>query len=201
MRGRRGRLPIMSNKVRIAFAVLAGYYLGRRRKLRMAAALAAAGLAGRAHGGEGGLLTQGIKALGSSPEIGRITDRLRGDLMEVGKAAAVAATSRQIDSLSSKLHDRADALRTPAGAKEDGAKEEGTKEDGTKEDGAKRATGRRTAEEDDYEEEDYEEEDEYSDEEEPEEPEEPEERAQEEPAERNTPRRPRPVRRASPARR
>jgi hypothetical protein len=200
----------MSNKVRIAFAVLAGYYLGRRRKLRMAAALAAAGLAGRAHGGEGGLLAQGIKVLGSSPEIGRITDRLRGDLMEVGKAAAVAATSRQIDSLSNKLHDRADALRAPESAKGDGAKGDGAKEDGAKENGAgtKRATARRTAEED-VEEDDYEEEDDYSDDEEPyeepneepEELEEPEERAQEEPAERSTPRRPRPVRRASPARR
>jgi hypothetical protein len=192
MRGRRGRLPIMSNKVRIAFAVLAGYYLGRRRKLRMAAALAAAGLAGRAHGGQGGLLAQGIKALGSSPELGRITERLRGDLMEVGKAAAVAATSRQIDSLSGKLHDRAESLRTPDGAKENGS-------------GPKREIGRRTAEED-VEEDDYE--DDYSDDEEElgeepgEEPEEEaEEQAREEPAERSTSRRPRPVRRASPARR
>lgn len=55
----------MSNKLRIAFALLAGYFLGRRRKLRMAAALAAAGMAGRARGGKGGgggggLLSQGI---------------------------------------------------------------------------------------------------------------------------------------------
>jgi hypothetical protein len=114
----------MSNTLRIACAVLAGYYLGRRRKLRMAAALAAAGLAGRAKGGKGGgLLAQGIKVLGSSPEVGQLTDRLRGDLMEVGKAAAVAATSRKMDSLSDKLHERAEALRTPdeGAAKQNGA--------------------------------------------------------------------------------
>ncbi|MEV0237403.1 hypothetical protein [Nonomuraea sp. NPDC050786] len=107
----------MSNTSRIAFAVLAGYYLGRRRKLRMAAALALAGLAGRARMGKGGLLSQGLKTLSSSVEFEEITDRLRGDLMEVGKAAAVAATSRQIDALSNRLHERAESLRTqgPAG--------------------------------------------------------------------------------------
>ena len=156
----------MSTKLQIAFAVLAGYCLGRHRKLRMAAALAAAGLAGRARGGEGGLLAQGVKALGSSPEIGQITDRLRGDLLEVGKAAAVAAASRQIDSLSGKLLDRADALRTPPEA----AKEAGQAV-------TKRRPGKR-ADEDEDREEDYEEE-----------PEEPEERA----AEKRPPRRPRPV--------
>ncbi|AQZ66978.1 unnamed protein product [[Actinomadura] parvosata subsp. kistnae] len=105
----------MSNKLRIAFALLAGYFLGRRRKLRMAAALAAAGLAGRARagGGGGGLLSQGIKALTSSAEVGQVADRLRGDLLQVGKAAAVAAAGRQIDSLSDKLHERAEALRSP----------------------------------------------------------------------------------------
>ncbi|MEO3870033.1 hypothetical protein ABGB18_14520 [Nonomuraea sp. B12E4] len=108
----------MSNKCRIALAVLAGYYLGRRRKLRMAAALAAAGLAGRVRMGEGGLLSQGLKSLGSTPEIEQLTGRLRGELLEVGKAAAVAATSRQIDSLSDRLHERAEALRAPEALKE-----------------------------------------------------------------------------------
>ncbi|GAA4974660.1 hypothetical protein HD597_009328 [Nonomuraea thailandensis] len=149
----------MSNKLRIAFALLAGYFLGRRRKLRMAAALAAAGLAGRARGGKGGggsgggLLSQGIKTLTSSADVAPIVDRLRGDLLEVGKAAAVAAAGRQIDSLSDKLHERAEAMRAPgqkpgddsdrAGApqgEQDGAEEpEDTAEDtaaGTTEDTA-----------------------------------------------------------------
>ncbi|MGW3351647.1 hypothetical protein ACWDA3_50835 [Nonomuraea rubra] len=109
----------MSNKMRIGLALLAGYFLGRRKKLRMAVALAAAGAAGRARGGKGGggggggLLSQGIKSLTSSADVAPIVDRLRGDLLEVGKAAAVAAAGRQIDSLSDKLHERAEALRTP----------------------------------------------------------------------------------------
>ncbi|MBB6555854.1 hypothetical protein [Nonomuraea rubra] len=104
--------------MRIGLALLAGYFLGRRKKLRMAVALAAAGAAGRARGGKGGgggggLLSQGIKSLTSSADVAPIVDRLRGDLLEVGKAAAVAAAGRQIDSLSDKLHERAEALRTP----------------------------------------------------------------------------------------
>jgi hypothetical protein len=35
--------------------------------------------------------------------------------MEVGKAAAVAAASRQLDSLTTRLHERAETLRRPGG--------------------------------------------------------------------------------------
>jgi hypothetical protein len=63
--------------------------------------------------GDGSLLKQGVKTLGTSPQLEEITGRLRTELMDVGKAAAIAATSRQIDSLSSKLHDRAESLRVP----------------------------------------------------------------------------------------
>ncbi|GAA2797361.1 hypothetical protein GCM10020219_080660 [Nonomuraea dietziae] len=97
-------------------AVAAGYYLGRRHKLRMATALAAAGLASRIKRGEGGLLQQGTKLIGSSPELQQLTKSLRGELMEAGKAAAVAATSRQIQALSSRLLDRTESLRQPGAA-------------------------------------------------------------------------------------
>ncbi|MFD1932654.1 hypothetical protein ACFSKW_14330 [Nonomuraea mangrovi] len=108
----------MKDRTRIALAVAAGYYLGRRHKLRLAAAVAAAGLASRMRRGEGGgLLAQGTKLLGSSPELQQLTNRLRGELVDVGKAAAVAATSKQIDTLTSRLHDRAEALRKPGGAR------------------------------------------------------------------------------------
>ncbi|MEV4570698.1 hypothetical protein AB0K12_43700 [Nonomuraea sp. NPDC049419] len=98
--------------MRIACALLAGYYLGRRRKLRTAAVLVAAGLAGKASGNGGGLLSQGLKTLGSSADLGQLTEQLRGGLLEAGKAA----TSRQIDSLSDKLHERAESLRSPGDA-------------------------------------------------------------------------------------
>jgi hypothetical protein len=116
----------MKDTTRVALAIAAGYYLGRRHKLRLATALVAAGVARRLRRGEeGGPLGQGLlKALGASPELEGIFDRLRGDLTEAGKAAAVAATSKQIDTFSSKIHDRAEALRTPHAPKAEGREEE-----------------------------------------------------------------------------
>ena len=101
----------MANKLGIACALLAGYYLGRRRKLRTAALLAAAGVAGKA-AGNGGLLSLGLKTLGSSADLGRLTEQVKGGLLEAGKAAA----SRQVDSLSDKLHERAELLKAPPAA-------------------------------------------------------------------------------------
>ncbi|MEU4540976.1 hypothetical protein AB0G15_39700 [Streptosporangium sp. NPDC023825] len=103
----------MNNEVRIALAVAGGYLLGRRQKLRLAMALAAAGATGRLSSGQGDLLQQGLKVLSSSPELAKITESIRGDLVDASKAAAKAAVSRQIDSLSTRLHDRAESLRNP----------------------------------------------------------------------------------------
>ncbi|MEU4230163.1 hypothetical protein AB0F17_38230 [Nonomuraea sp. NPDC026600] len=118
----------MKDKIQIGLAIAAGYYLGRRHKLRWATTLVAAGLASRLRG-QGGLLQQGIKALGTSPELEKITGRLRGELMEVGKAAAVAMTSRQIESLTTRLHERAEGLRQPAELEDTDEEEEEYEED------------------------------------------------------------------------
>ncbi|GGP05810.1 hypothetical protein LDL08_07370 [Nonomuraea glycinis] len=104
----------MANKGALALAVAVGYVLGRHHKLRLATALVVAGVTRELRKGDGGLLKQGVKSLGTSPQLEEITSRLRTELMDVGKTAAIAATSRQIDSFSSKLHDRAESLRVPA---------------------------------------------------------------------------------------
>lgn len=103
----------MANKGALALAIAVGYVLGRHHKLRLATALVVAGVTRELRKGDGGLLAQGVKTLGTSPQLEEITGRLRTELMDVGKAAAIAATSRQIDSFSSKLHDRAESLRVP----------------------------------------------------------------------------------------
>lgn len=135
----------MSDRLRVAFAVLAGYYLGRRRKVRMAAALAAAGLAGKAS--NGGPLAQGVKALGSAVELQQLTDRLRGELVEIGKQAVVTAATRQIDSLSERLQERAGGRGDTRAASEQEASEddeedyqdEGAEDEGAEEEGAEEA--------------------------------------------------------------
>ncbi|MEV1242649.1 hypothetical protein ACIBO2_23320 [Nonomuraea sp. NPDC050022] len=121
----------MKDKVQMGLAIAAGYYLGRRHKLRWATTLAVAGVLSRLRG-QGGLLSQGIKMLGSSPEMDKLTGRLRGELMDVGKAAAVAMTSRQLESLTSRLHERAEGLRHP-GTPEETAEDEEDYEEGYEE--------------------------------------------------------------------
>ena len=113
---------MMGRGVQVALAVGAGYFLGRNRKLRLVLMLAGGAATGKLGGAPGQLLRQGTKMLGSadlgkiSPELGKIaeiTDTVRGPLAEAAKAAAMAAVTRQIDSLSDSLRDRAEALLQP----------------------------------------------------------------------------------------
>ena len=78
-----------NNKQQVALAIGAGYLLGRGRKLRLALILGGAAATG-AFGS--GLLRRGAKLAGSSgllgklsPEVGEITDMVRGDLLDAGK--------------------------------------------------------------------------------------------------------------------
>ncbi len=176
----------MKEGLKVALAVIVGYYLGRHHKLRLALVLALAFLAARlkGEGAAGALLEQVPKILGgAAPDLGKITERVRGDLLDVGKAAAMRATSRQIDSLSDKLHQRAEALRQPKGrgraAKEE---EEERPEEERPEEGRRRVPRRRPPQREPEPEEAYEEEEEYEEEPSEEEAEEP------EPEERRRPR-------------
>ncbi|MEU8176923.1 hypothetical protein AB0C14_28955 [Microbispora hainanensis] len=171
----------MKDGLKVALAVIAGYYLGRHHKLRLAMVLALAILAARlkGEGAAGALLEQVPKILGgAAPDLGKITERVRGDLMDIGKAAAMRATSRQIDNLSDRLHERAEALRQPKGRGRAAAMEEEEEEEeetGRPEEARRRAPRRRPPqrkpepepeeayeEEEEYEEEPYEEEAEES---------------------------------------
>ncbi|TLP57758.1 hypothetical protein [Microbispora triticiradicis] len=171
----------MKDGLKVALAVIAGYYLGRHHKLRLALVLALAILAARlrGEGAAGALLEQVPKILGgAAPDLSKITERVRGDVLDIGKAAARRATSRQIDTLSDKLHERAEALRQPRGRGRAATEEE---EERPEEPRRRPGRGRaRRAEPEPEPEEAYEEEEEYEEEpyeEEEEEPEpEPEER-------------------------
>jgi hypothetical protein len=87
----------------------------------MKLAMMLAGMAaGRRAGGPAGLLSQGTKLLGQSPEILRLNDELRGRLLEAGKSAALAVAARQVESLTDRLAQRvgslADIASAPTGA-------------------------------------------------------------------------------------
>src|ERR1700749_5008279 len=101
----------MNTGARLGLAVTAGYLLGTFHKMKWALAVAAMAGRGRLPGGSGGLLPQGAKALSSSPELAQLTDEVKGRLGEACKAAAVAAVSSKINSLSDGLRERSDAMR------------------------------------------------------------------------------------------
>ena len=116
--------------VKVALAAGTCYVLGRR-KVRLVTMLA---LGAAATGGMGKLgpaaLRQGAKYLGKTdiagalgPQVTEIVDTIRGDLLDAGKAAAAAAVTSRLDSLTDSLHERAETLKNPeAGAGKAGEK-------------------------------------------------------------------------------
>jgi hypothetical protein len=112
----------MKGGAQAALAIGVGYLLGRRRKMRLATMLAIGAAAGGVGPG-GAVLRRGAKALGStqalgklSPQLGDLAQTVRDDLLDAGKAAAAAAITSKIDSLSNSLHERAETLRNPQAA-------------------------------------------------------------------------------------
>jgi hypothetical protein len=93
----------------VVVAVGVGYLLGRTRKMRLALMIAAAGATGKLGVGPRQLLQQGFKQLAASPELGKITETVRGDLLDAAKSAAITAASGRIESLNSRLQDQVSA--------------------------------------------------------------------------------------------
>ena len=113
----------MKGGTQAALALGVGYVLGRRRKMRMATVMAAAAATGGLGGLGGAALRRGVKMLGSTealgkfaPQLGELADTVRGDLMDAGKAAATAAVTNRIESLTDSLHERAELVRDPEAA-------------------------------------------------------------------------------------
>lgn len=113
----------MKGGTQAALALGVGYVLGRRRKMRMATMMAAAAATGGLGGLGGTALRRGAKMLGSTetlgkfaPQLGELADTVRSDLMEAGKAAAAAAVTNRIESLTDSLHERAEMVRDPEAA-------------------------------------------------------------------------------------
>ena len=112
----------MKGGMRAAATLAIGYFLGRQHKLRTAVLLAAAAAGSGLPGGNDVLqqgMKRGMKMAGSTEAIGKIApqlteivDTVRGDLLDAAKAAAAAAVTSQLDSLTDSLHERADRLRT-----------------------------------------------------------------------------------------
>jgi hypothetical protein len=72
--------------------------------MRFALSLAGAAMAKRSAGTPGDLLERGTSLL-KSPELTKITDTVRGELLGAARSAAVAAASNRIDALNSRLQE------------------------------------------------------------------------------------------------
>jgi hypothetical protein len=90
-------------KMALGLGVGAGYVLGRTRKLKLALLLAGGGMTGRLPGTPRELMQQAAGALGSSTELGKITESVRGDLIGAARAAAVTAAANRIEALNDRL--------------------------------------------------------------------------------------------------
>jgi hypothetical protein len=95
--------------VRVALGVAGGYFLGRTKKMKLAMMLGGMA-AGRRAGGPGDLLKTGTKLLNSSPELSRLTDEVRGRLLEAGKGALLAVAARQVESLTDRVGKRVESF-------------------------------------------------------------------------------------------
>ena len=115
----------MKGGARIAVGVGIGYMLGRTHKMRLALMLAGAGLSGRLPGTPQEVIKRGVSALGSSPELSKITESVRGELLGAARAAAVTAASNQIDSLNERLQQGGGLRRGKSGGR---AEDEGSEE-------------------------------------------------------------------------
>nr|BFE57655.1 hypothetical protein GCM10020063_021810 [Dactylosporangium thailandense] len=95
----------MNCKTQVALAAGAGYLLGRQRKLRWGLLLAAAAMSGRLSR-PGALLDHGLRALKSTPELGKLGE-MGAPLVSAAKDAARTAVTGRIGSLSDRLRERA----------------------------------------------------------------------------------------------
>jgi hypothetical protein len=118
----------MKGGTQTALALGVGYILGRRRKMRLTTMLAIGAATGGIGSVGGAAVKRGMKMLGSTealgkvaPQLGEIADTVRGDLLDAGKAAAVAVATNRIGSLTDSLHEHAQRIREPAGAVADQA--------------------------------------------------------------------------------
>ncbi|MFE7269988.1 ABC transporter substrate-binding protein [Streptomyces sp. NPDC057623] len=114
------------NNAKIGAALLGGYMLGRTKKVKLALGLGALLAGSRIKPGQVG------KALQESPFVHTLTDQVRSELTDAGKAAATTVLSSKADHLADTLHQRTAGLRERA--QEEDTEAEDDVEDETEQD-------------------------------------------------------------------
>lgn len=99
----------MSGRVGFVVVALAGYLLGRTKKLKLALRAASA-IAGLNKGQD--ILSRTTKAL-DSPEAKLLVNRVAGTLVQAAEGALTTAVSERVRSVSENLQGRSEKLRAP----------------------------------------------------------------------------------------
>ncbi|MGK8500995.1 hypothetical protein [Nocardia asiatica] len=138
-----------------------GYLLGRTRKMRFALSLAGAAMARRSAGTPGDLLERGTSLLKQSPELTRITDTVRDELLTAARSAAVTAASNRLDALNARLQQGSTLLadKDRRGSAETGSDEDEYEDEAPEHDERASEDDEQAAEDDELEDEDEDEED------------------------------------------
>ncbi|MFE5210951.1 hypothetical protein [Streptomyces sp. NPDC056600] len=106
-------------KAAMAAAVAGGYLLGRTKKAKLALAVGTY-LAGRRFSmSPTQLATQGLTKLRETPQFQDLTDQMRHEVLNAGRAAVTAAARRKLLDLSDSLRDRGERLSGVADDRED----------------------------------------------------------------------------------
>ena len=102
----------MNNKMKITGLILAGYMLGRTKKLGLALTVASA-VAGTTAAKNRDQLLGGLKDFAdSSPELKSLQEKITGRLAESGKSAVRAVAAKGVDQLSVKLQDQTEKMKS-----------------------------------------------------------------------------------------
>lgn len=102
----------MNNKMKITGLILAGYMLGRTKKLGLALTVASA-VAGTTAAKNRDQLLGGLKDFAdSSPELKSLQEKITGRLAESGKSAVRAVAAKGVDQLSVKLQNQTEKMKS-----------------------------------------------------------------------------------------
>ncbi|HEU5045432.1 MAG TPA: hypothetical protein VFT75_14995 [Nocardioidaceae bacterium] len=105
----------MNATARIAAAVAGGYLLGRTKKLKLAITVGSMLAGQRISTNPRELLRQGAQLIESNPELSKLSDQVRSQLVQALRAAAVSTASDSMNQLSDAIHSRTERLAVTQG--------------------------------------------------------------------------------------
>lgn len=112
----------MQNGKAVAAGVVAGYLLGRTKKMKLALMLGAAAMGSRLD--LKSLATKGTALLEASPGAQRVASEVRDRVGASGKAVVGAVASKGMDALSDTLQRSTDRMRAPGSGSDEEAEDE-----------------------------------------------------------------------------